>query len=96
MVVIGKICISYYYGVKTMKAAGFIGKIDNLGRIIIPKPIRVKYELKPNDCLEIFTDPDSIILKKYKITCTFCGEEENLVEFKGKAICQKCLEELNK
>lgn len=49
-----------------MKATGVIRRIDNLGRIVIPKEIRKNLRIKNSENLEIFvTENDSIILKKY-------------------------------
>ena len=44
--------------------------------------------------IEIFTDEDKIILKKYQPACIFCGNADNITYFKGKLICNHCLEEL--
>ena len=45
---------------------GIVRKIDDLGRIVIPKEIRRLYGIRANDPLEIFTDNEGhIILKKY-------------------------------
>lgn len=77
-----------------MKPAGFILKIDQLGRIVIPKPIRKKYDLELGDSLELFNDNDGILMKKYCMTCAFCGDDENLTKFKDKTICEKCLKEI--
>ncbi len=49
-----------------MKATGVVRRIDDLGRIVIPKEIRKTLRIKEGDPLEIFTDKDGeIILKKY-------------------------------
>ena len=49
-----------------MKATGVVRRIDDLGRIVIPKEIRKILRIKEGDPLEIFTDKDGgIILKKY-------------------------------
>lgn len=50
-----------------MKSTGVIRKIDDLGRIVIPKEIRKNLRVKNGDNLEIFIDEDSIILKKYSM-----------------------------
>lgn len=42
-----------------------IRRIDELGRIVIPKDIRKKLYLKDNEPLEIYIDNDSIVVKKY-------------------------------
>ena len=48
-----------------MKTTGVIRRIDDLGRIVIPKEIRKSMRIKNGDSLEIFVDVDSVILKKY-------------------------------
>lgn len=49
-----------------MRATGIVRKIDDLGRIVIPKEIRKTLRIRESDPLEIFTDRDGqIILKKY-------------------------------
>lgn len=48
-----------------MKATGITRKIDELGRIVIPKEIRRNLGIRDGESLEIFTDEDSIILKKH-------------------------------
>lgn len=49
-----------------MKATGIVRKIDDLGRIVIPKEIRRTLHIKNGGSLEIFTDREgSIIFKKY-------------------------------
>ncbi|MBQ3142393.1 MAG: AbrB/MazE/SpoVT family DNA-binding domain-containing protein [Bacilli bacterium] len=48
-----------------MKSTGIIRKIDELGRIVIPKEIRKTLNIKESEDLEIFIEEDKIILKKY-------------------------------
>ena len=49
-----------------MKATGIVRRIDELGRIVIPKEIRRTMRIRESDPLEIFTDQNGgIILKKY-------------------------------
>ena len=49
-----------------MKATGIVRRIDDLGRVVIPKEIRRTLRIREGDPLEIFTDSDGeIILKKY-------------------------------
>ena len=53
-------------GVK-MKATGIVRRIDDLGRIVIPKEIRRAMRIKEGDPLEIFTTSDGeIVLKAFK------------------------------
>ncbi len=49
-----------------MKATGIVRRIDDLGRIVIPKEIRRTLHIRESDPVEIFTDRDGqVILKKY-------------------------------
>ena len=48
-----------------MKQTGVTRKIDELGRIVIPKEIRKNLGIRDGETLEIFTSEDSVILKKY-------------------------------
>ena len=49
-----------------MKATGIVRRIDDLGRVVIPKEIRRTLRIREGDPLEIFVDHDGeVILKKY-------------------------------
>ena len=48
-----------------MKSTGIIRRIDELGRIVIPKEIRKNLNIKEDDNIEIFIDNENIILKKF-------------------------------
>ena len=50
-----------------MKATGVIRRIDDLGRIVIPKEIRRNLRIRDGESLEIFVDGNDIVLKKFSI-----------------------------
>lgn len=77
-----------------MKSTGIIRKIDELGRFVIPMEMRNKLDISNNDSLEIYVEGTSIILRKYQPDCVFCGSSKNVVEYKGKNVCEKCLNEM--
>jgi AbrB family transcriptional regulator (stage V sporulation protein T) len=53
-------------GQQDMKATGIVRRIDDLGRVVIPKEIRRTLRIREGDPLEIFVDRDGeVILKKY-------------------------------
>ncbi|MGN0599985.1 MAG: AbrB/MazE/SpoVT family DNA-binding domain-containing protein [Oscillospiraceae bacterium] len=79
-----------------MKATGITRKIDELGRIVLPIELRRGLEISEKDALEIYVEDDCIILKKFRKSCLFCGNEENIVDFKGKNICSECIAQLKK
>ena len=75
-----------------MKSTGIVRKLDELGRIVIPREIRRTFEIEDKDGLEIFTDGNQIILKRYQPACLFCGEADDVIEFEGKKISRTCIE----
>ncbi len=79
-----------------MKLAGIVRKIDQIGRVVLPVGLRHTLQIKDNDCLEIFTDKDRIVLRKYKPTCLFCGDNSEVISFKGKNVCKKCFSSVGK
>lgn len=79
-----------------MKSTGIVRKVDELGRIVLPIELRRTLDIAEKDALEIYVDDGIIILKKYEPSCIFCGDSKDVFLFKGKNICPKCLEELNK
>ena len=79
-----------------MKSTGVVRKVDQLGRIVIPMELRRTLGVKECDPMEIYTEGDQIILKKYEPSCIFCGEGRDVINYKGKNICKSCLDEMRK
>ena len=90
-----------------MKSTGIIRRIDELGRIVIPIELRRVMDIKSykekgssnksdSDALEIFSDGDEIILRKYTLGCHCCGNVDNLKEVMGLKICPDCLKEFSR
>ncbi|WP_029423378.1 AbrB/MazE/SpoVT family DNA-binding domain-containing protein [Alicyclobacillus macrosporangiidus] len=77
-----------------MKATGVVRQVDQLGRVVLPMELRRTMDIHEKDGLEIFTEGDRIILRKYEPGCIFCNEAEEVREFRGKMVCEKCREEL--
>ena len=77
-----------------MKSTGMVRKVDELGRIVLPIEIRKVLDIKEKDALEIFTEDDKIVLKKYQPACIFCGDADNVIYFNGKRVCAECIEKL--
>ena len=48
-----------------MIATGIVRRVDELGRVVIPKEVRRSMGIKDGDPLEIFRDKDRIVLQKY-------------------------------
>ena len=77
-----------------MKSTGMTRRVDELGRIVLPAEIRQTLNINTKDALEIFTEEDRIVLKKYNPGCCFCMGMDGTVSFEGKRICSECLEKL--
>lgn len=50
-----------------MKATGIVRRLDDLGRLVIPKEIRKQYRLKEGDSIEFFIENDQIIIQKFDV-----------------------------
>ena len=78
-----------------MKSTGIVRDVDNLGRIVLPIELRRTLGINVKDSVEIFTDNDGIILKRFQQACVFCSSTDGLTEYKGKMVCAHCIKELN-
>ncbi len=77
-----------------MKSTGIVRKIDTLGRIVLPIELRRTLDISTGDPVEIYVDEDRIVLKKYAPACMFCGDAADIVTYKGKSICSRCLHDI--
>ena len=77
-----------------MKSTGIVRKVDELGRIVLPIELRRTLEIEQKDSLEIFTEGNSIILKKYEPACIFCGNASDVVTFDSRTVCRECISKL--
>lgn len=73
-----------------IKSTGIVRKVDELGRVVIPIELRRTLGIEEKDALEIYVDSEKIILKKYEPACIFCGNAEDVQNFKGKNVCRQC------
>ncbi|ARF67246.1 AbrB family transcriptional regulator [Paenibacillus larvae subsp. pulvifaciens] len=75
-----------------MKSTGIVRKLDELGRVVIPKELRTTLGIGEKDALEIYVDGERIMLKKYNPGCYLCGESDShLQTFFDRNICQNCI-----
>ncbi|MBR5571874.1 MAG: AbrB/MazE/SpoVT family DNA-binding domain-containing protein [Oscillospiraceae bacterium] len=79
---------------KSVKSTGIVRKVDELGRIVLPIELRRTLDIAEREALEIYVDGNAIVLKKYRPCCIFCDSAKDIVVFRGKNICPKCLKEL--
>lgn len=79
-----------------MKSTGIVRRLDRMGRIVLPMETRKLLSLTDEEAaVEIYTENDMVILKKYVPSCIFCNSTEGLVEYHGAKICESCIETLN-
>lgn len=64
-----------------MKNTGMTRKLDELGRIVLPKELRTNLGLAEADPLEIRVDGDTILLRKFRVGCVFCGSGKQVQRF---------------
>ena len=74
-----------------MKPKGIIRKIDELGRLVIPKEIRNVHNISDGDSVEILSDGNRITVTKYMPGCLICSSDDALLEFDDKVICARCV-----
>ncbi|GAB2698853.1 AbrB/MazE/SpoVT family DNA-binding domain-containing protein [Paenibacillus thermoaerophilus] len=77
-----------------MRPAGVVRKVDQLGRIVLPKSLRKRYRMNEGDPVEILVQGDNILLERYRPKCIFCSSTEHISEYREKYICRSCMGEL--
>lgn len=65
-------------------------KIDELGRIVLPKELRDEYALKCGEEIDICIDNGNIVLRKSEEHCVICNNTDSLTKINGKSICNLC------
>lgn len=80
-----------------MKATGFVRRLDEVGRLMIPVKVRKTLKIEGKTELEIYTVGNGIILQKFipLQSCIFCQSTDNLIAFKHRHVCKKCIAILN-
>lgn len=68
-----------------------IKKIDNLGRVVVPKGFRLMLGLKPGDPLDVEVEDGKLLISPHHDGCSFCGSTEATRTLMGKKICPDCL-----
>lgn len=73
-----------------MLSTGIVRKVDELGRVVLPKELRGTLDIAIKDPLEIYVDGKTILLKKYQPGCVFCGSAKNVMRIHDQNICPEC------
>ena len=77
-----------------MKATGIVRKVDELGRIVLPSELRKTMHVTVGDSFELFTNENTVVLKKYEPGCVLTGAMEDLLEYRGRKISRQAIKEL--
>ncbi len=77
-----------------MQSTGIVRRLDQLGRITLPMELRKCFDIGEREPLEIFTEEDRIIIKKYNPSDIFTGQCEDLIEYRGKRVSRDSIREL--
>lgn len=79
-----------------LRATGVSRKVDDLGRIVLPAELRKSFDIREGDHVDIAVEDDRIILSKRRNTCTFCGSDDGLRNYREHLVCGSCLAELKR
>ena len=79
-----------------MKSTGTVRRIDKFGRLVLPIELRRVMNVEEGDALEIFTEGNAVILKKYEPYCVFCGSMDNLQRYNDRNVCAECARKLGR
>lgn len=79
-----------------MKSTGIVRPLDQLGRVVLPIELRRAFGIGVKESLEITSEWNMIMIKKYSPSCYICGGAKNIKDFKGKLICWECVDEIIK
>lgn len=71
-----------------------VRRIDELGRVVLPKEWRDINNIKEKDALELHIDGKSLTIKKHENSCVFCGNRKGLQTHNNIYICRKCVNSL--
>lgn len=78
-----------------MKVTGIVRRIDDLGRVCLPKEFRDVLDMESGSKVEMSIEGDRIMIGRYGKSCVFCGDEcAALHEFWDKHVCDACLRAL--
>lgn len=75
------------------RSSGFVRRLDELGRVVLPVEWRRTVGLDPGTPVEMILSGDgSLTLQRYVPggTCTFCGTPDDLRQFSGRPVCRTC------
>ncbi len=69
-------------------------KIDNLGRVVIPKSIRKSLGIEHNDAITMYVENNKLIISKDNKLCVMCHTNQVSVQIGEIYFCQTCIENI--
>ncbi|MGG4452365.1 AbrB/MazE/SpoVT family DNA-binding domain-containing protein [Brevibacillus porteri] len=77
-----------------MKSTGIVRKIDDLGRVVLPKELRDTLRWEHGTPIAVFVDGETVSLRKYAPGCSLCGHVETPMVnlYPQKPICTGCVD----
>lgn len=79
-----------------MKATGIVRKVDELGRVVLPSELRRTLHISTGDSFELFTNENTVILKKYEPGCVLTGDMNDLLDYRGRKVSKEAIQEMAK
>ncbi|OJU17071.1 MAG: AbrB family transcriptional regulator [Clostridiales bacterium 43-6] len=73
---------------------GIERKLDELGRVVLPKELRRTMQLDTGTPMIIYVEGNRIILEKGALICAACGNTAEVKEVAGRTVCQNCIQEI--
>ena len=82
-----------------MNTTGIVRRIDDLGRIVIPKAIRISLGIEAGTPMELLLENGAVIFRKYQpdncVMCHNCGEDIDIPDGAGYQYCPFCGQRLS-
>ncbi|MCI8590143.1 MAG: AbrB/MazE/SpoVT family DNA-binding domain-containing protein [Clostridiales bacterium] len=69
-------------------------RLDDVGRLVLPKELRKALELTPKDWITIKLSGEEMVIKKLVDSCAFCESKQKLIKIKEKFVCEHCRKDL--
>lgn len=81
-----------------MKTTGIVRRVDDLGRIVIPKNVRMQQGITEGTPMELFIEDGAVIFKKYAtyLECSHCGRGFDATDESGYRYCPYCGQRLSR
>jgi len=69
-------------------------KIDNLGRVVIPKSIRKALNIESNSEISMYVENSNLIITKGNQNCSICDTKDISHQLKNKFLCNVCISDI--